>query len=115
MRVEGSDDSLETYVDDVAAEVAGAPVTHDGACRLCSPLQDLAVYMRQGDLIEPVRACGLMGLPGGDEAQLQCLLELGFTEPCAQIWGYNTTHTRTMCLQICLDFLDAPTTDPTDP
>ena len=78
----------------------------------CSPLQDLAVYMRQGDLTEPVRACGLMGLSGGEEAQLQCLRELGFTEPCAQIWGYNTTHTRTMCLQTCLDLLDAPYHEP---
>lgn len=110
--VSGDDYTLETFPDDAAAEAAGAQVTHDGACGLCSPLQDLAVYMRQGDLTEPVRACGLMGLSGGEEAQLQCLRELGFTEPCAQIWGYNTTHTRTMCLQTCLDLLDAPYHEP---
>lgn len=110
--VNGDDYTLETFPDDAAAEAAGAQVTHDGACGLCSPLQDLAVYMSQGDLTEPVRACGLMGLSGGEEAQLQCLRELGFTEPCAQIWGYNTTHTRTMCLQTCLDLLDAPYHEP---
>lgn len=110
--VNGGEYSLETFDDDAAAEAAGAQVTHDGACGLCSPLQDLAVYMRQGDLTEPVRACGLMGLSGGEEAQLECLRELGFTEPCAQIWGYNTTHTRTMCLQTCLDLLDAPYHEP---
>jgi hypothetical protein len=110
--VEGSEYSVQTFADDAAAEAAGAAVTHDGACGLCSPLQDLAVYMRQGDLTEPVRACGLMGLSGGEEAQLECLRELGFTEPCAQIWGYNTTHTRTMCLQVCLDLLDAPYHEP---
>lgn len=110
--VEGTEYSLQTFADDAAAEAAGAQVTHDGACGLCSPLQDLAVYMREGDLTEPVRACGLMGLSGGEEAQLECLRELGFTEPCAQIWGYNTTHTRTMCLQVCLDLLDAPYHEP---
>lgn len=110
--VEGSAYSLQTFADDAAAEAAGAQVTHDGACGVCSPLQDLAVYMRQGDLTEPVRACGLMGLSGGEEAQLECLRQLGFTEPCAQVWGYNTTHTRTMCLQVCLDLLDAPYHEP---
>ena len=110
--VDGETYGLQTFVDDAAAEAAGAQLTHDGACGLCSPLQDLAVYMRQGDLTEPVRACGLMGLSGGEEAQLQCLRELGFTEPCAQIWSYNTTHTRTMCLQTCLDLLDAPYHEP---
>lgn len=106
--VNGDDYSLETFADDAAAEAVGAQITHDGACGLCSPLQDLAVYMRQGDLTEPVRACGLMGISGGAEAQVECLRELGFTEPCAQIWGFNTTHTRTVCLQVCLDLLDAP-------
>lgn len=100
--------SLQTFDDDAAAEAAGAKVTHDGACGLCSPLQDLAAYMDNGDLTEPVRACGVRGLSEGDDAQLECLLELGFTKPCAQIWGYNTTHTRTVCLQVCLDLLDAP-------
>ncbi|MBV1858694.1 MAG: hypothetical protein KUG77_09810, partial [Nannocystaceae bacterium] len=110
--VDGDDYSVQTFASDAAAEDAGATVTHDGACGMCSPLQDLAVYMREGDLTEPVRACGLVGLSGGEEAQLGCLLEMGFTEPCAQIWGYNTTHTRTMCLQICLDLLDAPYHEP---
>ncbi len=110
--VSGGEYSLQTFGDEAAAEADGAQVTHDGACGLCSPLQDLAVYMREGDLTEPVRACGLMGLSGGEQAQTECLRELGFTEPCAQIWGYNTTHTRTMCLQVCLDLLDAPYHEP---
>ena len=106
--VDGTSYGLQTFDDDEAAEAAGAKVTHDGACGLCSPLQDLAAYMDNGDLTEPVRACGVLGLSEGDEAQFECLLELGFTEPCARIWGYNTTHTRTVCLQVCLDLLDAP-------
>ncbi len=104
---QGTSYSLQTFDDDAAAEAAGAKVTHDGACGACSPLQDLAVYMRNPDLTEPVRACGLTGLSGGDEAQRECLGELGFTEPCAQIWSYNTTNTRTKCLEVCLDLLNA--------
>ncbi len=106
--VDGSTYALQTFDDDAAAEAAGATVTHDGACGRCSPLRDLAAYMRNGDLTQPVRECGLIGISEGEDAQLACLRDLGFSEPCAQIWGYNTTHTRTVCLQVCLDLLDAP-------
>ena len=106
--VSGDGYSLQTFPDDAAAEAAGGKVTHDGACGLCSPLQDLAVYMRNPDLTQPVRACGLQGLSQGEEVQLECLRELGFTEPCAQIWSYNTTHTRTVCLETCVELLNEP-------
>lgn len=99
---------LQTYEGVSAAEAAGAQVTHFGACGLCSPLSDLAVYIDHVDLTEPVRACGVLGLTQGDDANLQCLLDLGFTPPCAQIWLYNTINTRTACLDECLDALDAP-------
>ena len=110
--VDGDGYALQTFADDASAEAAGAKVTHDGACGLCSPLQDLAVYMRNPDLTQPVREGGIIGLSQGEEAQQACLRELGFTEPCAQIWGFNTTHTRTVCLQTCLDLLDAPYHEP---
>ena len=110
--VDGEGYSLQTFADDGSAEAAGATVTHDGACGLCSPLQDLAVYMRNPDLTQPVRQCGIVGLSQGEEAQQMCLRALGFTEPCAQIWGFNTTHTRTVCLQTCLDLLNAPYHEP---
>lgn len=100
--------SVQTYADDASAQSAGAKVTHDGACGRCSTLQDLAVYMGNGDLTEPVRDCGVLGLSQGDEANLTCLLDLGFTEPCAQIWLYNTAHTREVCLDPCLAQLNAP-------
>lgn len=106
--VDGDTYTLQTFADDAAAEAAGGKVTHDGACGLCSPLQDLAVYMRNPDLTQPVRACGVQGLSQGDEVQRECLRELGFTEPCAQIWSYNTTHTRTVCLETCVELLSAP-------
>ena len=48
--VDGDSYSLQTYDDQAAAEAEGAIVTHAGTCGRCSPLSDLAVYMRQGDL-----------------------------------------------------------------
>ena len=33
---------------------------------------------------------------------------LGFTEPCAQIWYFNTLHTRERCLAPCVAALDEP-------
>jgi hypothetical protein len=31
-----------------------------------------------------------------------------FDEPCAQVWYYNTLHTRRVCLSVCLRDLDRP-------
>lgn len=106
--IEGSSYTLATYSSVEEATNAGAIVTHFGACGLCSPLQDLAVYMRYPDLTTPVRECGLKAIQDGDEASLQCIRELGFTEPCAQIWFYNTRHTRQECLGECIRLLNAP-------
>ncbi len=103
---------LETFTDQAALTDAGARLTHYGACGLCSTLQDLAVYIAYPDLTEPVRACGLTGFGGGPDAQLACILDLGFTEPCAQIWSYNTSHTGTVCRETCLALLGAPYHEP---
>ena len=79
-----------------------------GVCGLCSSLEDLAVYLEQPDLTDPVRACGLMFPRGPAEDHLACLRALGFTEPCAQIWYFNTVHTRERCLAPCVAALDEP-------
>ena len=99
---------LQTFESLSALIRAGAQLTHYGQCGLCSTLQDLAVYIENPDLTEPVRACGLQGFTGGPEAQLECIKVLGFTTPCAQIWSYNTSHTGTVCRDICLSLLSAP-------
>jgi hypothetical protein len=39
---------------------------------------------------------------------MACLRALGFTEPCAQIWYFNTLHTRDRCLLECLGALGQP-------
>ncbi len=100
--------ALETFDSEAHALAAGARPTHFGPCGLCSTLADLAVYATMPDLTQPVRTCGVKGLTEGDAANLDCLLELGFTRPCAQIWSYNTRHTREQCLATCLALLDAP-------
>jgi len=99
---------LRTYANADAAKAEGAIVTHFGACGLCSTLADLAVYMRELDLTTPVRECGIKYLSGPADAHLQCLQGIGFTRPCAQIWYYNTLHTRAACELPCFSTLGKP-------
>jgi hypothetical protein len=99
---------LDTFASASAARDAGAEVTHTGVCGQCSSLNNLAVYIAQQDLTEPVRACGLLAMRENDAAAFDCLLALGFDEPCAQIWQFNTKHTQLKCLGVCLAALDDP-------
>jgi len=99
---------LQSFADADAALKAGGQVTHAGPCGLCSTLADLAVYMETPDLTEPVRACGLKGLNGGQQAVYDCIRALGFTDACTQIWAWNTKHTQSECLSVCLTELNNP-------
>ncbi len=99
---------LRTYDDAASAEADGAKVSHEGACGLCSTLADLVVYMRHPDLTDPVRACGMLGISQGDDAMMACLRDLGFTEPCATIWFFNTKHTQARCMKDCMALFDKP-------
>lgn len=103
---------LVTYASEKAATDAGAITTHFGACGLCSSLVDLAVYMRYPDLTTPVRDCGIKYLKGPMDAHVQCLQDLGFSLPCAQIWYYNTVHTRAACELPCFSTLGKPYQNP---
>lgn len=96
---------LETFDDDASALAAGGEITHYGACGQCSSLQDLSVYIDETDLTDPVRQCAVLGLDGDDDAAISCIEDLGFTEPCAEIWFYNTRNTRRECLGLCIDQL----------
>jgi len=99
---------LADYGSETEAFAAGAVPTHTGRCGVCSTLENLAVYIRQPDLAGPVRTCGLRGISEGEAANLACLRALGFDEPCAQVWYYNTLHTRQACLRVCLAALNEP-------
>jgi hypothetical protein len=99
---------LQSYADAAAARKAGGQVTHAGPCGLCSTLADLAVYIERLDLTEPVRQCGLKGFTGGEKAVYDCIKGLGFSDPCTQIWTWNTRHTQNACLSVCLAELNNP-------
>jgi hypothetical protein len=100
--------TLRTWASAAEAAESGGIVTHDGACGLCSDLESLATYAGVGDLTAPVRACGVQGLLRGEDANIDCLLKIGFTEACASIWYWNTVNTREKCQKICIDLLNAP-------
>ncbi|MCJ7725156.1 MAG: hypothetical protein MUP76_02035 [Acidimicrobiia bacterium] len=99
---------LETVPDRESAEATGGVITHAGACGACSSLQDLAVYLETPDLGGPVRECALIDFGDNPQATQDCILALGFTRPCAQIWAYNSFNTREACLVDCLEALNQP-------
>lgn len=104
--------TLQSFEGQQATADSGARVTHGGACGQCSGLQNLAVYMRHSDLTDPVRECGITGMFEGDEANIACLEAIGFDSACAQVWFFNTRHTREVCLDVCLANLDSPHHNP---
>ena len=107
--------TLQTFASADAAQAAGAVMTHNDACGVCSPLTDLAVYMRHPDLTDPVRQCGLVtgsGMKTAKDEAIACLQALGFDLPCAQIWYFNTLNTRAHCLDVCLANFSAPYHNP---
>jgi len=103
---------LREYSGEREAHDAGAQVTHSGGCGLCSSLVDLAVYLETPNLAAPVRECGLIAIRESEEASIDCLRDLGFSEPCAMIWYYNTRNTRDACLGPCVSLLNAPFHEP---
>lgn len=94
--------SLGDYPDEATAKAAGAIVTHHDACGLCSTLPDFAVYAEDRDVGDAVRQCGLSTLLQPFENLVECIEEIGFTRPCAQIWAYNTRNTRENCFLQCI-------------
>ena len=92
--------SLHDYASTAAALLDGAHPTHTGVCGTCSTLQDLAVYLRKPDLTAPVRRCGMLATI--KPLAMRCLLNLGFTDQCAQTWYANARHTGQVCGSICL-------------
>lgn len=106
-RFEAGGYRLVTYPRAQDAVAAGAIVSHSGACGVCSPLADLAVYAGTPDLTAPVRACGIRNATSYD-GLVACLMSLGFTSPCAQVWAYNTRHTQEACGAVCIALLNAP-------
>lgn len=95
--------SLQSFSSKEAAEAAGAILTHYGLCGMCSSLEDLAVYLEFRDLGVTVRECGVQNLLTPFESLVTCIGNLGFTEPCAQIWAYNARNTQKKCFEPCIE------------
>lgn len=110
---------LDTYDDDAAALAAGAQITHYGPCGLCSSMQDLAVYIREPDLTAPVRRCGIRGGLGEQTAESEqrtreCLQDIGFSDPCIDIWYWDIENTKAECFDLCVTRLNAKHHDEDD-
>lgn len=94
---------LVSYPTHAEADEAGAMITHGGKCGACSSLRNLAVYIANPNLTEPIRRCGFTGLIDRDLSRLVCIASLGFDLPCAQAWDINTRNTQKECLKVCGD------------
>jgi hypothetical protein len=92
---------LVEYASEEEAAAEGAMITHKGACGACSSLKDLAIYIANPDLTEPVRKCSLTGFFDRDLSRLACIASLGFDLPCAQAWEATTRRTAEVCATVC--------------
>eukprot|EP01064_Diplonema_japonicum_P028362 TRINITY_DN433_c0_g1_i1.p2 TRINITY_DN433_c0_g1~~TRINITY_DN433_c0_g1_i1.p2 ORF type:complete len:240 (+),score=67.92 TRINITY_DN433_c0_g1_i1:1442-2161(+) len=93
---------LITYKNISEAQGDGAHVSHATHCGVCSDLDDLAAYMSQEDLTDPIRQCGMEHLENMT-ATLDCIIRnTNLTRPCATIFNYNTFYTKSKCLTPCM-------------
>lgn len=95
-----TDYELREFPSKDEAQNASFIVTHQGKCGACSNLRDLAVYLEM-NLTEPIRKCAMKTVLSKRWAR-NCIVAVGFTETCADIWLYNSINTRKECFLICL-------------
>jgi len=101
--------TYKTYASAEEAEDDGAYVTHHTQCGACSSGQDLAVYLKFPDLTTAGIKCGVDLKIHGLKACIDCYMNLGFTEACANVWAYDSEHTGKygVCLGECLTHSNA--------
>lgn len=92
--------TLANFSTEAEAIEAGWNITHKGHCGSCSSLQDLGVYISR-NLTSATRKCGALGFVS-EQAEINCLKNLGFSTMCSQIWVYNIHHTRQKCMGVCI-------------
>lgn len=76
----------------------GYLLTHFQACGTCSSLKDLAVYGEK-DLTKMAKTCSKRF---SLDDKKSCMMDIGFTEACAETWAYNGQHTAQRCALICV-------------
>lgn len=86
----------------------GVFLSHTTPCGVCSNLADLAVYLEQPDLTNPVRLCGFTSFVSSN-INKDCLVNgIGFSDLCGTIWLHNTRHSRDNCAFLCIAKLFSP-------
>ena len=97
---------LVSYASRTDAENAGAVITHEGVCGLCSTTQDLSIYLIK-DFTTAGKTCaekGLLHEPSGQK----CYESLGLTPACAKIWNYDGIFDGHKCMTSCITHLNDP-------
>jgi hypothetical protein len=94
---------LQSFGSEAEAIAADGIVTHLGPCKLCSTLKDLAIYLENRDLGETVRDCSVQNLIAPFPTLVDCIQNIGFSKPCAQIWAYNARNTQRRCFEPCIE------------
>ena len=102
---------VQTFESRQAASAAGAILTHEGSCGLCSTAQDLAVYLTQ-DFTTAGKICATKGLLEGEEEGQKCYEDIGLTQECAKIWNYDGIFDGQACGRTCADDLTSPNNGP---
>lgn len=82
------------------AKENGDIITHEGPCGTCSSFQDLAIYMDQPDLSSLALNCATQAI-FTQQNGIDCFMEAGFSEACAETWVYKVLTTNSVCGSVC--------------
>jgi hypothetical protein len=104
--------TLHTYSTLQEASHDRAYVTHVGGCGVCSTTKDLAMYMENTISMEDVVincvmqnyniTSGIPIHPDNITDMVGCMMALGSTSSCAQIWIYNGLDAFFTCGYLCV-------------
>jgi hypothetical protein len=107
-----------TYDSPEAAELAGAVVTHVGACGVCSDAANLWGRMASIDDFETdTLICGVTYLLNQDKEKrfgelVECAMEAGLAPQCALLWGHYGATLLVQCSSACNTGTTANTNGP---
>mmetsp|Transcript_21498 Transcript_21498/g.36005 ORF Transcript_21498/g.36005 Transcript_21498/m.36005 type:complete len:285 (+) Transcript_21498:82-936(+) len=102
--------TMKSYPSRTDAINAGAVITHEGSCGVCSTAQDQALFLTE-DFTDAGKKCATKGVVD-EEAGLQCYIELGMSTDCAKIWNYDGIYDGQVCTKTCLGKLQEPNNGP---
>lgn len=109
----GNSYEMKTFASSSDAESAGAVVTHESACGVCSNAQDLAVMgSKNTEVSQKFQSCGtayytqvqvLSKDPNSFFDELvACIKELGYTNSCGLLWAHQVAVSSSLCVNECI-------------